>query len=207
MKTLDTGEAKVQKICDLIRKETLDPAKQEAERILHRAQAEAVQILKEAEEEKERIIASSKHKLDEQKNVFHASLQQACAQSLEALKQAVHQKLFNHELTKLIRETTQDPECVSKMIDGLVDALKKEGMGANLEAIISKASDVKQIAAFLAARGVSSIKEENLVLDNIHSGCKVKSIENKLTLDLSEEALKDVFSRYLQSEFRKFLFS
>ena len=37
MKGLETGKDKIQKICDALRKETLEPAKQEAREIVEKA--------------------------------------------------------------------------------------------------------------------------------------------------------------------------
>ena len=46
MKGLDTGREKIQKICDSLRKETLEPAKQEAREIIENAHMQASEIVR-----------------------------------------------------------------------------------------------------------------------------------------------------------------
>ena len=45
MKGIDAGKDKVKKICDVLRKETLEPARKEAEEIIQQAEAKAAEIL------------------------------------------------------------------------------------------------------------------------------------------------------------------
>ncbi len=49
MKTLDKGKDRVEKIVKVLREETLEPAKEEAQRIIDEAKAEAERIVKAAE--------------------------------------------------------------------------------------------------------------------------------------------------------------
>ena len=48
MKGLESGKDKIQKICDALRKETLEPAKQEAREIVENAHMQASEIVTEA---------------------------------------------------------------------------------------------------------------------------------------------------------------
>ena len=48
MKELETGKNKIQKICDVLRNETLDPAKQEAREIIENAHIQAAKIIEDA---------------------------------------------------------------------------------------------------------------------------------------------------------------
>lgn len=50
MKGTDTGSERVKKICDVLRRETLEPARQEAEEIVLEARRQATSILEEAKQ-------------------------------------------------------------------------------------------------------------------------------------------------------------
>ena len=48
MKTLDKGKDKIKQICDVLREETIAPAKEEGQRIVRDAKAEADEIIAKA---------------------------------------------------------------------------------------------------------------------------------------------------------------
>lgn len=53
MKSLETGKDKIQKICDALKKETLEPAKQEAREVIENARLQAAEIVTAAKKEAE----------------------------------------------------------------------------------------------------------------------------------------------------------
>ena len=50
MKGLKNGRDKIKEICDVLKQETLEPAKQKAREVIENAQLQAEEILKEARE-------------------------------------------------------------------------------------------------------------------------------------------------------------
>ena len=58
MKEMEKGSDKVQKICELLKQETLEPAKQEAKELLENAKMQASRIVQEAKEKKARYKAT-----------------------------------------------------------------------------------------------------------------------------------------------------
>src|SRR3990170_4430527 len=97
-RTLEKGDEKIQKICDALRKGTLEPAQKEAERILKEAKAKAEQIIKEGHQEANRHLEEARAEIEKERNVFHSSLEQAGRQALEQLRQAIEYDLFSQEL-------------------------------------------------------------------------------------------------------------
>ena len=102
MKGLETGKDKIQKICDSLRKETLEPAKQEAREIVENSHMQASEIVAEAKAKAIAMTEEAEKEMEEKKRVFHASLNLACRQGIEQLKQKIEKDLFNQELTALI---------------------------------------------------------------------------------------------------------
>ena len=67
MKGLETGKDKIQKICDALRKETLEPAKQEAREIVENAHLKADEILQEAKKKAEESTRRVEMEISERK--------------------------------------------------------------------------------------------------------------------------------------------
>ena len=206
MKTLEQGQDKIQKICNVLRQETLEPAKEEAERILEEARAQADQIRQEAKEEAEGIIATAQQKSEQEKNVFHSSLDQASRQSVETLRQTVENQFFNEELDAVLIKELTKPSTIADLINAVVSSIEKEGITANLSVAIPKAVDPKEVAALLLDRVTKRLAKGDLDLEPFSGGAKVKLIDEKMTLEITEDALKEVLARYVRKSFRELLF-
>src|SRR3990172_8844586 len=139
MKEMDTGKNKVRKICEVLRHETLEPAKKAAAEIIQEAEIEAERIVKEARHEKERLLEVVRQDIERKKNIFKAYLNKACKQSMLALKQNIEEKLFNQELHHQIIKHTRDPKALAQLITVVVKAIEKEGIDANLSVYVPAA--------------------------------------------------------------------
>ncbi len=206
MKTLDRGQDKIQKISDELRRETLEPAKKEAEKIIAEAKARAEQIIIDAEKHGRKILEDTRIAIEQERNVFQSSLLQASKQSVEALRQSIDSKLFNQELDKALHKYTIDPNVISNLINALVNAIQKNGVSADFSAIIPNQVSDKQINAMLVDQVLKSLKEKSVVLGDLSGGVQVKLHDKKLTIDMSEQALKDLIARHIRKGFRDLIF-
>lgn len=125
MKGLETGKDKVKKICDVLKRETLEPAKLEAETIVMSARHEADEILADAHQAAKKMIEDALIENEKQKAIFQTSLTQACRQTLDALKEKIEQKLFNPELSRLVTKPLQDPKIIAELINVVVRAIER----------------------------------------------------------------------------------
>ena len=139
MKGTEPGKDKVKKICDILRRETLEPAENEAKQIIDSAKEQAKQMISAAHKEAERVHLEANQEIERQKNVFQSSLSQACKQAVEALRQGIEEKLFNHELGHLMTKYTQDPKVLAQLVTAVVKGIEKEGTEAALSVYISAA--------------------------------------------------------------------
>jgi V/A-type H+-transporting ATPase subunit E len=69
MKGIETGKEKVKKICEALRRETLEPAMQEAEEIIRDAREKADRILQDAEKQVEGLHVQAKEKIEREKDL------------------------------------------------------------------------------------------------------------------------------------------
>lgn len=205
-KTLEKGEEKIQKICDALRREALEPSKEEAQSIIEDAKTRAKEIIKEAHEQADKVIENAKEAIERERNVFHSSLEQAGKQALEELRQSIEHKLFNDELQQILEGSTTDPKVVSKLIASLVQAIDKEGISTELSAIIPHTVSTKEVNNLIGTEILEKLKEKSVTIGEFGGGAQVKLHDKKMTIDITVDALMELLSNYVRKDFRKLLF-
>lgn len=206
MDNLETGKDKIKKICEILKTETLEPAKAEAQQVIHDAKEEAERILQEARKKAAAIEKEAYAKQERDRRVFEHSLTSASKQALEALRQAIEKDLFNTELSKWMIEHTAEPSLAKKFIETLVNAIEKEGISADFSASVARGIPTEKVNALLLERIVQKLKEKSVVLGDFQGGVRVKLNDKQIMLDLSDSALSEILQRYLRKDFRALVF-
>lgn len=206
MKNLETGKDKVKKICEVLRKETLEPARIEAEEVVSIAKKQAEEIFLDAKNKAEKMVEEARLEIEKQRGIFQASLAQACRQALEVLKEKVEKKLFNPELKKLIAQSTREPKILSQLITTVIKAIEKEGIEADLSVYIPSVIPPEEINRLLALSIIDRLKEKGVLLSPNSGGIEVKIVQENITVDLSEGALEEIVAGYIRKDFRKLVF-
>jgi len=206
MKPTDTGKDKVKKICEVLRKETLEPAERESAELLNRAKHEAEAMVQKARKEAEELRAEARKEIERKKAVLEVSLKQACQQTLEALRQTIIEKLFHSEIGRLLHQPLQEAKTAARLIEAVITALEKEGVQSNLSAYIASSIPAHEVNALLAPRIIQRLREKGVMVGTFSGGVEVKLDKENITLDLSEEALKELVANYTRKDFRATLF-
>ena len=206
MKGIETGKDKVKKICEVLKRETLEPAKKEAAEIIQEAEIEAAMIVKAARHESERMIEEARQEIERQKNIFQSSLNQACKQSIQALKLNIEEKLFNQELHRQIVKQMLDPKALSQLITAVVKAVEKEGIDANLSVYVPAAVPARAVNALLINEILEKLKEKSVLIGTMAGGIEVKLHKDNITIDISDVALKELVANYIRKDFREIVF-
>lgn len=207
MKTLEKGQEKIQKICDVLREETLEPAKKQGQEIIRDAQKQAKQIIEEAQKAAEKLHLEAKAAIEQEKVAFQSTLAQASKQSLEALRQGVERLFFNDHLGALIDKGSGDPQLIANLINAIVKAIEKGGLTTDLTVLIAKDVDPRKVNEALLADVVKQLRNGGVQLGEFAGGVQVKLKDKQMTIDISESALKDLLSSYvIRKDFRKLLF-
>lgn len=206
MSDLERGKERVQKLCDLLKKETLDPAKSEAEKILNEAQEKRESILNDARAEAEAMMNEARAKMEEERKVFDSSLSLAGKQALSALKQEIEEKLFDQEIVRSVQNVSADHNVIANVINALVAAIEKEGLDSDLLASIPQAVNKEEVLKGLSATALEKLKEESVQLGDFAGGAKVKLEKEHLTLDMSSEALTRLVTEFVSEELKAKLF-
>lgn len=207
MKTLEKGKDKIKKICEVLREETLEPAQKQAREIINEAHKQSEHIILEAKKKAEALTTEARAAIDRERNVFQSSLQQAAKQSIEALKQNIEEHVFNANLNEIIGKSAADPRLVANLINAIVNALEKEGLAANLSAIIPKTIPERTINELLLHDVIGKLKDQSVILGNFSGGAQVRLHDRKVVIDVSEAALKELLSNHVvRKDFRKMVF-
>jgi V/A-type H+/Na+-transporting ATPase subunit E len=206
MENLDTGKDKIKKICEILKTETLQPAKEEAQKILEVAEQEARNIIRDAEAKAENILLAAKSKMAKERELFDNSISQACRQGVESLRQDIENKLFNSELSSWIAKETSYPHVAAKLIEALVNAIEKEGTSADFSAFIASQVSPETVNALLVKDILNKLREKSVVVGEFIGGVQLTLHDRNMTLDLSDEALKELIGQYIRRDFRAILF-
>jgi V/A-type H+-transporting ATPase subunit E len=207
METLETGKDRVKKICEVLKRETLEPAIREAEEIVINARAEAEKIIEKAKKKAAKMVEDAQKEIDRRQNVFQASLSQACRQAIDMLKQQIEEKLFNPKLSEIIARPMSDPKVIAQLITTLVRSIEKEGINSDLSVVIPAAIPAREINDLLAKEILEKLKEKSVVLGPIKGGVEVKLHKDKITIDMTDKALKELVAGYIRKDFRDLLYS
>jgi len=207
MVELEKGEDKIQKICDYIRKETLDPAKQQAKEIVENAHIEAEQIIKRANREKEKIVQDAQKEINRERKVFESSINIATRQALDYLKQKIEGELFVKNLEDVVIKATKEPKVIADLINAIIKAIEKQAIDVDISAYVPSDADIKAINEQLLKEVFEKLKERELIVGDFKGGVKIKLHDMQLTIDITNETLKDLLSNFIRSEFRKLIFS
>lgn len=206
MKSLEKGQDKILKISEQLKKEVLEPAQEEARKIIEEAKKKASQITAGAEKQAEDLIQSGRKAVEQERNVFYSSLQQASKQVLEALRQSIEHHLFNDELNKLLGQSTTNPKIIVDLITAIIKGMEKEGISGDLSAFIPKTVSPREINELMSQDILKKLKDHSVVLGDFSGGVQVKVVDKNLTIDISEETLIELISRYVRKDFRKLIF-
>jgi V/A-type H+-transporting ATPase subunit E len=201
-KTSDRRQA----ICEKIRQESLEPAKQQAQEIIELAAREREHIRAAAKKEAEKIAEEAQKRLEEEKRIFESALEQAAKQTIAQVKQKLEQKLFNPALASFVSDEIGGAKQHAKLIEVLIHAIEKEGMATDLSVQVPKSIPPEEIVKYLDQKIIDRLKKGAIVVGDMQSGIRVRLEGKHMMLDLSDEALKQLVAGFVQKEFRKNFF-
>lgn len=207
MDAIETGKDKVKKICEVLRKETIEPAIAEAKNILQTAQNNADLIIEEARAKAAKIIHEAERDIDKKYAVFKTALNQGARQSIEWLKQEIEERLLHHNLGEMISKASSNPKVLSEMIKAVVKAVEEEGLETDLSAVIPGAVDPQEVNALLGKDLLEKLKEKSVLLGPKKGGVEVKLHKEHITIDLSDTALLELMTQYVRKDFHQYFFA
>lgn len=203
----ESATDKMKKICDVLREETLEPARKEVEMRLQAAHQEAEAIVAQARAQSAQILREAEQQMEQKRVQFEVSLQQAGRQVLASLKQQVEQHLFNPELASMVKGALDKHEVLARLIEAVVTGLGKGKMDGELSAFVSSLVPAQEINGMLAKEILSRLKEKSVLLSPIGGGVQVKCVGEHVMIDVSDATFKEVLVQYIRKDFYDLLFN
>lgn len=201
-----SGKDKIQKICDAIRKETIEPAKQQRKEILENAVLESKHIIEEAYKKKEEILKEAEKESQEMMKRALGALKISSRKVMDSLKQEIEKSFFSKNLLEEVQKNLKDPKIIAKVIDAIIKGVEKESLDTDFSIYISKEIDKKDLLALLGKNILDKLKEKEFLVGDF-TGVRVKLYEKDVIIDMTDKAFFDLISSYLREDFIKMLFS
>lgn len=201
-----TANEKLKKICDSLREDALKPAEEQADILLKDAKIRAAKFISEAREEAERIIREADEEAANKLSVAKAEIERTLERSLNVLKQSIENKIFKENLVEWLDSSVANSEVSAEFVKAIIVALEKQNLDSDLTVYISRSLNSKEVNKLLGKEILKKLRESSVILGNFSGGVKVRVNQKSLELDVTTEALKDLFSRYLRKDFREILF-
>jgi V/A-type H+/Na+-transporting ATPase subunit E len=188
-------DAQLQELLESIKKEGIETAKQESERILEDARKEAAQIVADAETQGKSIVEKAKTEAARLEATAKDAIRQAGRDLVLSLESQIGQ-IFD----RIVRETVSsayDEKVLQDAIVGIVSAFPKSE-AQDLEVLLSK-DDLGRIESSLRGRLGQAIGEgvEIGLAGGLDSGFRLSEKEGQAYYDFSAEGIAEALSAYV----------
>ena len=204
--SMKTGKSKVQEICDILQKETLEPARTEADKIVREAEKQAEQIIHKAKERSEYLLSEAREEIDEERRVFQSSLALAAKQVVAGLKEEIETKLFSGVVEEVVQQETGKVDVIASFISAMVNGIEKSGIEGDLIAEVPGSVSKEEVAKALISEVKARLKKEPITVKELQGGARLKVESEKFTLDMSDKTVKELLVLYARDDFRSFIF-
>lgn len=206
MKKLESGQDQLQRICDLLRHDTLEPALAEARRIESEAQHAAHKLMEEAHKKASERETASRQQIQREQEVFQQNLKQALKQAIDLLRQEIEHSLFRSALKSSLKAPLSNPDVMGQLIQVVIESIRKEGIHAPLLVEVGKVLSPQQIVQALGPAVSKELENGKIQIGSFPAGITVKIVDQDVTLDMSEAAVREWLGRFLRKDFRDMLF-
>lgn len=202
-----TGDERLAAICQMIRNETLDPAKEEAEQIRHAAERDAARIRAEAKRQAEQMIHDARSLIKDERDAFDVSLEQAARQAVGLLKEKIEKSLFNPGLDQYVNDELHSEAKTAHLLDLLIQEVQKEGLDGDVSVWLGKNLKKDEVLKHLSQHTLKKVSSGNLLVGENTYGIVLKIVDRHLSIEITPEGIKEMMSTFLRPDFRSILFS
>ncbi len=179
-------EMQISDLVSSIKKEGIEAANAEAERIIKEAEARAAEIVKAAREEADKAAQDAKREIDIQRQSASLAADQAKRDAMISFRAEVNEE-YKRLLAADIKRSLD-----SQALGRLISAVVKD------EDVSSLSVDVKAVDAALKAELATEIKKglEIRVNKEVEAGFRVSDKDGSGYLDCTDEALSEILAPY-----------
>ena len=196
-------DIQVQELIDKIKKDGIDSASQEADRLKNEAEAEARQIVETAKKEAAEIIAKGKQDAERSEKAGIAALQQASRNLVLAFKEKIQALLDNLVITQLGKSYNDDilkvviPELIKSWPAKKTDSL----------AILLSSASLGKLESFFKTKLTGELKKglEIKVDHSLTEGFRIANKDGSAYYDFSADSVAEMLCAYLNPHLAEIL--
>jgi V/A-type H+-transporting ATPase subunit E len=98
-------------------------------------------------------------------------------------------------------------DSISKAISVIFNLIEKNGLGVNLQVLLPKHADLNKISDQLISQFKDKLLKSSVQVDGIKGGCEIKLIDKKISIEMTDIAIKELLASYVMPELREKIFS
>ncbi len=207
MNSSESGKDKIKKICEILEKETLEPARNEAQRLIQDAKAKADEILVQAQQEAQQLLQTAQKQIERNQTLFHASLKQGFSAIKEQLRQELQTTLVLPSFTDWVRSHVHEAMTEAQFVQAMIRAIDQAGLQGQVAVYVAKEVSVDAVNALLGQQILDRLEKGSVQVGTFGAGVQLRLEAHHLILDVTEESLVDLLTTYVAKPFREILFA
>jgi V/A-type H+-transporting ATPase subunit E len=116
------------------------------------------------------------------------------------------EKLFNPVLAEWLSKPLHEPKILAKLIETILTAIEKQGIEGDISAFVAAEVSAREVSSLLAPKVLERLREKGVLAGGFVGGVEIKLHKNNITLDMSENAIRELIASYVRKDFRAMLF-
>lgn len=197
-------DVNVQSLLDKIKREGIEEAKQEAEKIIDKARSEAKIILETSRSQADSLLKEAQAEIEKQKESFEVTLSQAGRNFILGLKKDIID-LCNDILERQVGAALTS-EAMQEIIIAMVGKWQMRESNAPLEVLVNE-DDRQRLEDSLLASLHRELKNGIIIKPNkkIGAGFQIGEKEGNMHYDLTEKGIVEILSEFVSPRLAKIL--
>jgi len=204
MKHLDTGSDKIKKICDAIRHETLEPAKQQARLIVEQAIDQAALIIQEARAQADAVMENARKSHEKEKHIFESSMVHSAKLFKEKFCSDIETHFLSSSINKVSSHLFHQSDMCAQVVSALISGFKNKSLNGDLVVILSSELNKQDFINHLT----SDVKKQISSVENgtFSQGVILKVEGENLRIDFNTQGLNEALMDSVRPDFRKYFY-
>jgi V/A-type H+-transporting ATPase subunit E len=197
-------EVSIQSLLDKIKREGIEEARHESERILKAARTEAGRLIAQAEGRKKEILEEAGEDSKRLRDATEMALSQASRNLVQSIKTQIVQ-LCRHILKRDVGRALT-PEFMKAMIIKLVNECRIVQDDSGLEILLNK-KDCEELEHLLHGSLQAEFKKGFVFkpVDKIRAGFHIGEQGGSMHYDFTDQAIAEILSQYLSPRISQYL--
>lgn len=194
-------EQQIQSLIETIRKEGLEEAEREKNRIISEAKAKAESIIKEAEEKKEALLSDADKRIKIDEETKNAQISQAARNASIYLKGEIEK-----EFKRILKNEVASSLKSDNLVKIIQEVIKADISDKSVYLELSK-KDFRDLLSTLSKTFEKEVKNglEFKVSPSVSSGFRISEKDGSYYVDLSDEECTALIYPYLSTALRELL--